>query len=192
METEAKSETTNKSSAVPLAFEEKIKSLDIKYNLDDEERSIDHDGRAVGDIKLILHEDSLLEAIRLLDDSAIPRTIANSTDLIDSILPVFRHPAIANFFQKRGITEGKSNEYTRHIDNIRRYFDEEVNDEQVRHHLRVLMFDGMMSRLNGLETMDTETSEVINDATTKGEDSNEGELFKIISEMKEKFRGENI
>ncbi|XP_043518366.1 uncharacterized protein LOC122533068 [Frieseomelitta varia] len=169
VETEAKSETTNKSPAVPLAFEEKIKSLDIKYNLEDEERDIGHDGQTVSDIKLILHEDSLLEAIRLLDDSAIQRMIANPTDLIDNILPIFRQPVIANFFQKHSTSEGKSNEYTRHIDNIRRYFDEEVNDEEVRHHLHVLMFDGMMSRLNEFETMEAETSGIINDATTKGE-----------------------
>ncbi|KOX77221.1 Sperm-associated antigen 17 [Melipona quadrifasciata] len=170
VETEAKSETTNKSSAVPLVFEEKIKSLDIKYNLEGEERGVDHDGRTVSDIKLILHEDSLLEAIRLLDDSAIQGVIANPTDLIDNILPIFRHPVIVDFFQKHGTSEEKSNEYTRHIDNIRRYFDGEVSDEEVRHHLHVLMFDGMMSRLNEFETMETETSGVINDATTKGEE----------------------
>ena len=104
--------------------------------------------------------------------------------MIDNILPIFRQPVIANFFQKHGTFEGKSNEYNRHIDNIRRYFDEgEVNDEEVRHHLHVLMFDGMMSRLNEFETMEAETSGVINDATTKGEFV-QGELFKMTSEMK--------
>lgn len=150
--------------------EEKVKILNIKYDLDDVEYNIDG-GQTPANIELILHGDSLLEAIRLLDDCAIP-VIRNLTDLIDNILPIFRHPMVASFRRKDEISEKKLNEYARHIDNIRRYFDVEISDEEVRHYLHVLMFDRMIFRSLECKTKDSETLESIKGIKTK-EDSNE-------------------
>ncbi|XP_050580372.1 uncharacterized protein LOC126917508 [Bombus affinis] len=96
----------------------------------------------------------------------------NLTDLIDNILPIFRHPMIASFRRKEEISEKKLNEYARHIDNIRRYFDAEISDEEVRHYLHVLMFDRMIFRSLECKTKDSDTLESIKGIKRK-EDLNE-------------------
>lgn len=78
-----------------------------------------------------------------MDDSTIP-LVPKPTDLIDNVLSIFRHPIIASFRKNHDICEEKLNEYTRHIDNIRRYFDVEISVEEVMHHLHILMFDRML------------------------------------------------
>ncbi|OAD62033.1 Sperm-associated antigen 17 [Eufriesea mexicana] len=129
-----------------VAFvEQKVKILNIEYGLDDEEYSSGHSGQNVTDIALILREDSLGEAICLMDDSAIP-LIPKPTDLIDHVLSIFRHPIVESIRKKHDISGEKLNEYTRHIDNIRRYFDVEISVEEVMHHLHILIFDKMLHR----------------------------------------------
>ncbi|XP_017795503.1 PREDICTED: uncharacterized protein LOC108576939 [Habropoda laboriosa] len=152
---EEEAETSSQSPVEML--EQKIESLNMKLNL--EECSIDKSEQNVSDIELILHGDSMNEVIRLLDDSAIARSIPKATDLIDNILPIFRHPNITRLLERHEISVKKLNKYSRHIDNIRRYFDVEISNEEIKHYLHVLTFDKLIFGLlrNNNETLETTT-----------------------------------
>lgn len=78
------------------------------------------------------------EVIRLLHDST---TIANITN---NILPIFWHPSIATFYSQPEISKKKREEYSRHLDETRAYFDVEISNEEIRHYLHILMFDRMI------------------------------------------------
>lgn len=132
--------TIDKTAAV---IEEKIKSLNIKFGLDDAKYIINDNEHNQTDIELTLHGDTLLEAIRLLDNSAIVG-MSDANDLLDNILAIFCFPSITNLYNGNKISEKRLNDYARHLDNIRDYFDANISDEEVRHYLHILMFDRMI------------------------------------------------
>ena len=121
-------------------IEEKLKTLNLKYGLDDEEDK-DQIDCTVTDIDLILHGNKILEAI--VGISAIP-FLSKPSDLIDNIISILRHPIITRVHEKNKITEKKLNNYSRHIDNLRFCFDLSINSEKIKHYLHILMFDRML------------------------------------------------
>ncbi|CAK9806855.1 Sperm-associated antigen 17 [Anthophora quadrimaculata] len=153
LDTESEAEASNQSPSE--IFEQKLKTLNFELDLDGEESSIDNSEQNVSDIELILHGDSMNEVIHLLNDSAIARSIPKATDLMDNILPIFRHPNITRLLEQHEISDKKLNKYSRHIDKIRRYFDVIPSIEEMRHYLHVLMFDKMI--FGKVETLDVTT-----------------------------------
>lgn len=121
-------------------IEEKLKTLNLKYGLD-EENDKDQIDYTLTDIDLILHGNKILEAI--VGISAIP-FLSKPSDLIDNIISILRHPVITKVHEKNKITEKKLNNYFRHIDNLRYCFDLSINTEKIKHYLHILMFDRML------------------------------------------------
>lgn len=122
-------------------IEEKLKTLNLKYGLDDEVNDKGQIDYTLTDIDLILHGNKILEAI--VDISAIP-FLSKPSDLIDNIISILRHPVITSVHKKNKITEKKLKNYSRHIDNLRYCFDLSINNEKIKHYLHILMFDKML------------------------------------------------
>ncbi|CAL7944241.1 unnamed protein product [Xylocopa violacea] len=140
---DTKTEVKTTSQRPVSSINQKIHSLNVKFDLDDEEPSTGNSRQNVPDIELILHGDNLFEAIHLLDDSAIVR-IAQPTALMDNVLSIFNHPIITTLHEKHGITEKKLNEYSRHIRNVRQFLNGKISIEEIRHYLHILVFDKMI------------------------------------------------
>lgn len=122
-------------------IEEKLKTLNLKYGLDDEEYDKNQTDYSVIDIDLILHGNKILETI--VDVSAIP-FLLKPTDLIDNIIPILRHPVVTSVHENNKITEKKLNIYSRHMENLRYCFDFSINKEKIKHYLHILMFDKIL------------------------------------------------
>ncbi|XP_043256109.1 sperm-associated antigen 17-like [Colletes gigas] len=139
---DAETKPENTKQSLVSFVEEKLKALNVKFDLDDEHNANEKEP-TVTDIELILREDILNETIRLLDDSANFH-VPSRSDLIDNILLVFWHPNITSLHSEHEISETKLEEYSRHIDKTRCYFDVKMSNEEVGHYLHILMFDKMI------------------------------------------------
>lgn len=118
------------------AVNEKLSSLNTKFSLI-EENHADSGQQNATDIELILHGDSLTKTIRLNKSAKFSMP---SGSLID-ILPLFWHPGIMDLHSKHEIPKERLEKYSHHISGSRRYFDVEINNEEVSHYLHILMFD---------------------------------------------------
>lgn len=122
-------------------IEEKLKTLNLKYGLDDEEYDKNQTDYSVIDIDLILHGNKILETI--IDIPTIP-FLLKPTDLVDNIIPILRHPVITSVHKENKITEKKLNIYSNHMENLRYCFDFSINKEKIKHYLHILMFDRIL------------------------------------------------
>ncbi|XP_026669283.1 uncharacterized protein LOC108624922 [Ceratina calcarata] len=135
-------------------IEQKVKTLDIKFDLDSEGFDMDNVGKCIKDIELVLYGDILNRAVHVLDNCAISQAL-KPKDLMELILTIYRHPITAIIRKENQIPEKRLNQYTRHLNRIRHYFDAKLSDEEIRHYLHMLVFDGMIFKSSVPNRSDT-------------------------------------
>ncbi|XP_029667317.1 uncharacterized protein LOC115237996 [Formica exsecta] len=123
-----------------FAVRDKLKLLDLEYELIDEYADSTGQSSLPFDLEVIPYGDTLSMIVRHF---LRPRSI----DLNDTVLLVLRDPRIINTWQNREIlTRSKSDIYFCHIDNIARTFNREqtISREEIVHYLHLLMFDKLI------------------------------------------------
>ncbi|XP_070163004.1 uncharacterized protein [Polyergus mexicanus] len=123
-----------------FSVRDKLKLLDLEYELIDEYADSTGQSSLPFDLEVIPYGDTLSVIVRHF----LQR---RSIDLDDAVLLVLRDPRIINTWQNREIlTRSKSDMYFCHIDNIARTFNREqtVSREEIVHYLHLLMFDELI------------------------------------------------
>ncbi|XP_011870230.1 PREDICTED: uncharacterized protein LOC105563332 [Vollenhovia emeryi] len=117
-------------------MQDKLKLLDLEYELTDEYVDGTSQLSQPSDLEVIPYGDTLGMIIRQFLD--------RGTHLDDSVLRVLRDPRIISVWRNHAApTRSKSDMYYRHMDNIARAFNQGqvVSREEVVHYLHLLMFD---------------------------------------------------
>lgn len=128
-------------------MQDKLKLLDLEYELTDEYTDGTSRSSQPSDLEVIPYGDTLGMIIRHFLD-------CRATQLDDAVLRVLRDPRIISVWQDHEVpTRSKSDMCFRHIDNIARAFNQArtISREEVIHYLHLLTFDRMIFSEGGRE-----------------------------------------